>query len=85
VFIDAHGVPSDFSATDRFLEDTEHPRKLLRGQWTTPIAEWTEVDGRPLPAGAKAIWRLPKGDFKYADLRLIADAAAFNIPPGIWG
>ena len=82
VIIDARGAPQDFSTTDRFLEDPEHPGRLIRGNWTTPVAEWTDVDGRPVPAAATAVWRLPEGDFPYAEFRLDADGAAFNVAPG---
>ena len=82
VFVDEHGTPRDFSTTDRFLDDLEHPGTLVRGHWRTPVAEWTEIGGRPLPAKAKATWRLPQGDFNYVDFQLMPDSVAFNVPPG---
>ena len=82
VFIDEHGTPTDFSTTDRFLDDVEHPGTLVRGHWRTPIVEWTEIGGRPLPAKAKATWRLPQGDFNYVEFQLMPDSVAFNVPPG---
>jgi len=82
LYIDKRGTPRDFSTSDRFLEDPEHRGVLMRGHWRTPIAEWTEVEDRPMPAGGKAIWRLPRGDFEYADFRLIRESVVFNVAPG---
>lgn len=82
VTVDERGRPMDFSTTDRFLADPDDPKRLRRARWTTPVAEWVTVDGRPLPGGASAVWHLPGGDFPYAEFRLIGDSVAFNVPPG---
>ena len=82
VTIDERGRPRDFSTTDRFLADPGDPRRLRRARWTTPVAEWVVVDGRPMPGSAAAVWHLPEGDFPYAELRLRTDSVAFNVPPG---
>lgn len=82
VFVDEKGAPRDFSTTDRFCYDPGQPKKLLRARWTTPIAGWEIVDGRPRPTGGQAVWHLPGGPFAYADFRLIPGSLIFNVPPG---
>lgn len=82
VVIDEKGAPKDFSTTDRFCYDPANPKQLTRARWTTPIAGWEFVDGRPLPTGGQAIWHLPQGPFAYADFRLIPGTLAFNVAPG---
>lgn len=82
VFVDEKGAPSDFSTTDRFCYDPEAPKQLVRARWSTPIAGWQVVDGRPLPTGGQAVWHFPHGPFPYADFRLAPGTLAFNVTPG---
>jgi len=82
VFVDEKGAPRDFSTTDRFCFDPDGSKRLIRARWTTPIAGWEFVDGRPLPLGGQVIWHLPEGPFAYADFRPIPGSLAFNVPPG---
>jgi hypothetical protein len=83
VFVDADGAPANFSTTDRFCYNPDRPKQLMRARWTTPVAGWEIVDGRPLPTGVQAVWHLPQGEFPYADFRPIPGALAFNVPPGV--
>jgi hypothetical protein len=83
VTVDAVGAPTDFSTTDRFCYNPDEPKSLMRARWTTPIAGWEVVDGRPRPTGAQAVWHLPSGPFAYADFRLIPGSLVFNVRPGI--
>lgn len=82
VVIDERGAPREFSTTDRFYYDPDQPKQLMRTRWTTPLAGWEVVDGRPLPTGAQAVWHLPQGQFAYADFRLTPGTLVFNVPPG---
>ena len=82
VFVDETGAPRDFSTADRYCYGPDGSRKLIRARWTTPIAAWEIVDGRPLPAGGQAVWHLPDGPFAYADFRVLPGSVAFNVPPG---
>lgn len=83
VIVDERGALGEFSTTDRFLYDPKNPKQLIRAEWRTPVARWEEIDGHLLPASAQAIWRLPAGDYPYAEFRLIPASVAFNIPPGL--
>src|ERR1035441_1884190 len=83
VIVDRDGAPTDFSTTDRFCYNPDEPKSLMRARWTTPIAGWEVVDGRPRPTGAQAVWHLPRGPFAYADFRLIPGSLVFNVRPGI--
>lgn len=82
VFLDEQGAPKDFSTTDRFCSDPGQSKRLLRARWTTPIAGWQCIDGRPLPTGGQAVWHLAGGPFAYADFRIVPDTLAFNVAPG---
>jgi hypothetical protein len=79
VVVDDHGAPKDFSTTDRFCYDPDRPKQLARARWTTPIAGWENVDGRPLPTGGQAVWHLPQGPFPYADFRLIPGTVVLQL------
>lgn len=83
VIVDENGAPKDFSTMDRFCYNPDEPKKLMRARWTTPIAGWEVVDGRPQPTGGQAVWRLPQGPFAYADFRLIPGSLVFNVQPGV--
>jgi len=82
VLIDSRGAPTDFSTMDRFCYNPDQPQQLMRARWTTPVAGWQTVDGRPQPTGAQTVWHLPQGPFVYADFRPIPATLAFNVPPG---
>ena len=83
VVLDERGAPRDFSTMDRFRYNPDRPKQLMRARWSTPVAGWKVVDGRPLPTGGQAVWRLPQGPFTYADFRLIPGTLAFNVRPGV--
>jgi hypothetical protein len=38
--------------------------------WSTPIYEYGELAGLMLPVRGGAVWRLPEGDLKYADIAI---------------
>lgn len=83
ILIDERGAPRDFTTTDRFLQDPYHPeRALIRARWSTPIAGWQMVNGRPIPTSGKAVWHLPQGDFAYVEMRFLPESIAFNVRPG---
>lgn len=82
VIVGGDGAPTDFSTTDRFCYNPDEPKSLMRARWTTPIAGWEVIDGRPRPTGAQAVWHLPRGPFAYADFGLIPGSLVFNVPPG---
>jgi hypothetical protein len=41
-----------------------------RDTWTTPMTEWGKLAGLNRPIRGQAVWKLPTGDFPYADVRL---------------
>jgi hypothetical protein len=82
VFVDERGAPVDFSTTDRFCQDPQDPKRLMRARWTTPVSGWRELAGRPLPDGGQAVWHLAEGPLPYADFRVKPESVAFNVKPG---
>ena len=79
VRVDARGAPVDFETSDRYVRLGKGPAQ--RARWTTPVAGMTEVDGRPVAAGGRAVWHLAGGEFSYAELAFVRTALEFNVPP----
>jgi hypothetical protein len=79
VHLDADGAPRDFSTEDRWAALSGG---LVRARWTTPVSDRRLVDGRPLLAGGAAIWHLPDGEFRYAEIDAV-DSVAFNVSPDV--
>ena len=64
---DADGALVNFFSDDRpALVDG----KLLPYRWSTPIADYREVDGRLLPRTGRAVYAYPEGDFTYGDFEV---------------
>jgi hypothetical protein len=82
VVVDESGAPREFSTADRFCNDPDNPKALVRARWTTPVAGWQMIDGRRLPTRGEATFHLPREPFTYADFRLVPGSLAFNLPPG---
>ena len=77
VHLDGQGLPRDFRSRDRWADLPGGP---VRTPWSTPVEGWVVVDGRPRMTGGAAVWHLPDGPYRYAELRL-ADLAV-DVPPG---
>ena len=78
VLVDDRGAPRDFSTTDRYAD---LPGGLTQAEWTTPVAGWTSVAGRPVPTSARAVWHLPDGPLPYAEGRFAPESIAYDVPP----
>ena len=78
VFTDDRGAPVDFSTDDRWCD---LPGGLVRTRWSTPVAGWTEVNGRHLPSRGEAIWHLPDGPLTYAEFRFSPGGVRYNVLP----
>jgi hypothetical protein len=81
VYVDQHGKPLDLETRDRYCADPADARRMIRARWTTPIAGWKSIAGRPVPTVGQAIWHLPQGEFAYADFRVVTGSLEFNVPP----
>ncbi|MGY1704837.1 DUF6544 family protein [Geodermatophilus sp. SYSU D00697] len=77
VLVDDRGRPRDFRTTDRWADLPGGP---VRAPWTTPVAGWDVVDGRPHPTGGAAVWHLPDGEFRYGEMTL--RGLDLDVPPG---
>jgi hypothetical protein len=83
VFVNDGGAMTDFSTTDRFGEDPSNRRAgLVRTRWSTPVERWNATGERPLPAGGRAIWHFPGGDFCYAEISPAHMAIEHDVAPG---
>ncbi len=77
VTLDRAGRPLDLWTADRWADLPGGP---VRTPWSTPVSGWAVVDGRPRMTGGAAVWHLPDGDFRYAEMTL-ADLD-LDVPPG---
>jgi hypothetical protein len=77
VLLDEDGRPRDFRSADRWADLPGGP---VRALWSTPVEGWAVVDGRPRLTVAAAVWHLPDGEFRYAELA-VTDLA-LDVPPG---
>ena len=77
VFLDEAGRPRDFRTEDRWADLPGGP---VRAPWSTPVAGWTVVDGRPRMTGGAALWHLPDGEYRYAEMTL--RSLDLDVPPG---
>ena len=82
VFVDERGAVTDFSTTDRYVEDPENPKEMVQARWSTPVKGLKVVDGWPVACGGKAVWHLPGGDFAYASFTLADGGIEFDVAPG---
>lgn len=80
-FVDPDGTLRDFATEDRWCD---LPGGLLRARWTTPIDGWQEIDGRPWPTGAQAVWHLPDGPLPYIAGTFVPGSMRPNVGPGAW-
>ena len=76
VFLDEEGRPRDVRSRDRWADLPGGP---VRTTWSTPVDGWTVVDGRPRMTGGAAVWLLPDGPYRYAEMRLVD--LAVDLPP----
>jgi hypothetical protein len=77
VLLDEDDRPRDFRSADRWAD---LPGGLIRAPWSTPVAGWTVIGGRPRITGGPAVWHLPGGDFRYGEMGLVD--LALDVPPG---
>ncbi|MCF6507306.1 hypothetical protein E9549_07775 [Blastococcus sp. MG754426] len=77
VLLDDDARPRDVRSDDRWADLPGGP---VRTTWSTPVDGWRVVDGIPRMTGGAAVWHLPDGPYRYAELR-VADLA-WDLPPG---
>ena len=73
-FDDAGDLRS-FESDDRYLSADGHEYERYR--WSTPMRDYRELGGRRIATRGEASWRLPDGDFSYAELEIVD--IAYNV------
>jgi hypothetical protein len=76
VLLDEEGRPRDFRSEDRWAD---LPGGRVRAPWSTPVTGWTMADGRPRMTGGAAVWHLPDGEYRYAEMTL--QSLDLDVPP----
>jgi len=64
-----------FASDDRYM--TEDGKIYENHRWSTPITEYSIIEGRNVPSRAQAVWHLPEGEYQYADFAL--DGITYNV------
>jgi Family of unknown function (DUF6544) len=78
VLVDGRGAPAEFSTDDRWCA---LPGGLVRTRWSTPVQGWMKINGRWQPRQGAAVWHLPGGPLRYAELRYTPGAVRYNVTP----
>ncbi|MFA5659623.1 MAG: DUF6544 family protein, partial [Oscillospiraceae bacterium] len=69
LFFNGKGELTDFSSFDRF--ESADGKEFYNYEWTTPVKNYKEINGRFVPTYAELIWHEPKGDFYYGKFELM--------------
>jgi hypothetical protein len=64
LYFNEKGELTNFVSDDRFY--CEDGKNYYSYQWSTPVKEYKDLDGRKVPASAEAVWHMPGEDFCYA-------------------
>jgi len=84
VSVDHDGEPTDFSTTDRYVQDPRDPKAAWqRTRWSTPVDGWRDGGGRKFFSRGRAIWHLPGGDLPYAEFTPAPGGIEVNVPPDL--
>lgn len=68
----------NFVSEDRYYLTPEN--KLRREKWSTPVSEYTDVNGKHIASRGEAIWHLKDGAFAYGKFKLAR--IEYNTGPG---
>ena len=58
----------NFISDDRYY--CEDGKTYLSFPWSTPIRNYTDINGRKVPAYGEAVWHMPEGEYCYAKFDL---------------
>jgi len=78
VWLDDDDRVIDFRTDDRYADLPGGP---VRALWSTPLAPWTDPEGRTHPDGGRAVWLLEDGELEYAHGAFPRETLVRNIPP----
>jgi hypothetical protein len=68
LYFNEEGALINFVSNDRYALQDDGTMKQV--QWTTPVSDYKELEGRKIPFSGKTIWNYPEGDFTYGVFRL---------------
>jgi hypothetical protein len=68
LYFDDDGKLVNFISNDRF--ETADGKEFKNYPWSTPVKEYREINGIPMPAKAEAIYEHPEGEFCYAEFEI---------------
>jgi hypothetical protein len=70
LFFNAKGELIDFSSKDRY--ESADGKIYNNYEWTTPIKNYKEIDGRNIASYAEVNWHKPGGKFCYGKFELVS-------------
>jgi hypothetical protein len=59
----------NFISEDRYYLTPENT--LRREKWSTPISDYTEINGKRIATRGEAIWHLKEGAYAYGKFKLV--------------
>ncbi len=68
LFFNEKGELINFSSNDRY--ESADGKVYNNYEWTTPVKDYREINGRRMATYAEAIWHKPEGKFCYGTFRL---------------
>jgi hypothetical protein len=68
LYFNDRGELANFISEDRYALQDDGTQKKVK--WSTPIANYQEIDGRKIPTDGEVIWNYPGGDFTYGKFTL---------------
>ena len=63
-----NGGLENFVSDDRYL--SADGKIFTPYQWSTPVKDYRDFDGRKVPVYGEAVWKMPEGPFTYARFNL---------------
>jgi hypothetical protein len=68
LFFNEKGELVNFSSNDRY--ESADGKTYNNYEWTTPVKDYQEINGRRLPSYGEAVWHKPEGEYVYAKLSI---------------
>lgn len=68
LYFNEKGELINFSSMDRY--ESADGKVYNNYEWTTPVKNYKEINGRKLPTYAEVIWHKPEGEYCYGKFNL---------------
>ena len=62
------GELTNFISNDRY--QSSDGKTYNNYNWSTPVKDYKDIDGRKIPTHGEAVWHTPEGKFTYANFNI---------------